>query len=112
MAVAKWFLKLTALTPPLDAARIVLESRGRVVSHYLQSLSNRRNEHPEQSHQLRVATRRFGAALAIFRDLMRSSDYRTLRRLSRAARRSAGAARDVDVHRELIATRLRKAGST
>src|SRR5262245_9293726 len=106
MAVAKWFLKLSALTPPRDAARVVIDSRARVVLHYLRSLSNRRNDHPEQIHQLRVSTRRFGAALAIFKGLLRPGDYHVLRRLTRAARRSAGAARDVDVHRELVAARL------
>jgi CHAD domain-containing protein len=109
MAVAKWFLKLSAITPPLDAARIVLEARARVVTYYLRSLANRRNEHAEQIHQLRVASRRFGAALSIFQDFLRPDHYGALRRLTRTARRSAGLVRDLDVHRALIATRLRGA---
>jgi CHAD domain-containing protein len=107
MAVAKWFSKLNAVTPSLDAARMVLESRARAVTHYLMLLVNRRNEQPEQIHQLRVATRRLGAALTIFQDFVRTRDYRILRHLTRHVRRAAGAARDLDVQRAIIATRLR-----
>jgi CHAD domain-containing protein len=109
MKNAKWFSNLTAATPAPEAARIVLEARARAVSHYLRIILSKQREDPEDIHQLRVATRRLGAALTMFQDVLRRGDYKRLRRLSRSIRRTAGAVRDLDVHRELIALRVRAA---
>jgi CHAD domain-containing protein len=57
----------------------------------------RRGEDPEGLHDLRVATRRLGAALRIFGDCFDGEAFRRLDRDARRVRRRSGALRDLDV---------------
>lgn len=56
-------------------------------------------------HQLRVATRRAGAAIAAFEDLLRPKRVRRMRRRLRAVRRAAGDVRRCDVLGPMFADR-------
>jgi CHAD domain-containing protein len=111
MSSAKWFKNLTAQHRTRDSALVVLASRAREVTHFLTIVAQGDTRDPEHVHQLRVATRRLGAALSIFRELMPPADHRRLKRVTRQIRRAAGTVRDLDVHRELLASRLRAAGT-
>lgn len=97
MAEGKWISGLTPEMPADEAARVVLSLRLSAVRHYLPLAAERAAEDIEYVHQLRVATRRAGAAVRIFRDLLPKKATRETKRILRALRRSAGAARDWDV---------------
>jgi CHAD domain-containing protein len=97
MAEGKWITGLTAATPLADAARRVLAVRLEVVRDYLPLALHAAARDPEYVHQLRVGTRRAGAALEIFRTCLPDRPYRTARRQLRCLRRAAGDARDWDV---------------
>ena len=97
MAEGKWITGLTPEMPADEAARVVLAVRLSAVRHHLLLASERAAEDVEHVHQLRVATRRAGAAVWIFRDLMVRKVLRDCKRTLRAVRRAAGAARDWDV---------------
>src|SRR5262249_50059853 len=84
-------------TPVTDAARHVLTARLEVVRDYLPLALHRSDEDPEHVHQLRVGTRRAGAALAIFSVCLPDKVFRTARKQLRRIRRAAGEARDWDV---------------
>jgi CHAD domain-containing protein len=104
--LSKWFLNLNAATLVPVAARTVLKSRARTVSHFLSRVIAG-TQNPENVHQLRVATRRFSAALSIFQECLRTRDHERLRHLSRSLRRVAGAVRDLDVQRDMVAARAK-----
>jgi CHAD domain-containing protein len=97
MADGKWITGLTATTPLADAARRVLAVRLEVVRDYLPLALNAAAKDPEYIHQLRVGTRRAGAALEIFAVCLPDKAYRLARRQLRDLRRAAGEARDWDV---------------
>ena len=97
MADGKWISDLTAATPLADAARRVLTVRLAAVHAYLPLAMRQSAEDPEHVHQLRVSTRRAGAALEIFSACLPEKDYRLARKTLRRIRRAAGAARDWDV---------------
>lgn len=97
MADGKWISDLTAATSVADAARRVLAVRLEVIRDYLPRALREPDKDPEHVHQLRVGTRRAGAALKIFRSCLPSRAYRRARRRLRGLRRAAGAARDWDV---------------
>jgi CHAD domain-containing protein len=97
MADGKWISDLTASTPVADAARRVLTVRLGVVHDYLPLATKHADEDIENVHQLRVATRRAGAALEIFALCLSDKDYKTARKTLRRIRRGAGSARDWDV---------------
>ncbi len=97
MADGKWITGLTAVTPLADAARRVLAVRLEVVRDYLPLALNAAARDPEYVHQLRVGTRRAGAALETFRCCLPDREYRATRRQLRSLRRAAGDARDWDV---------------
>lgn len=97
MADGKWIAGLTPEMPIDEAARIVLAVRLSAVRHHLPLAVERADEDVEHVHQLRVATRRAGAAVWIFRDLLPKKVEREAKRALRAVRRAAGAARDWDV---------------
>jgi CHAD domain-containing protein len=92
----KWVEGLTAATPVGAAARRVLAARLGAVNDAL-SAAAAWGADPEPVHKLRVATRRAGAALNAFADLLPGKAYRKARRVLKRLRRSAGAARDADV---------------
>ena len=54
-------------------------------------------------HRLRVATRRAGATLGVFRPLLRPKRRREVSALLRSVRRAAGGARECDVHASILA---------
>jgi CHAD domain-containing protein len=97
MAEGKWISDLTAEMPLADAARRVLAVRLEVVRDYLQHALHQADKDPEYVHQLRVGTRRAGAALKAFADCLPEKEYRKARKRLRKLRRAAGAARDWDV---------------
>jgi CHAD domain-containing protein len=97
MAEGKWITDLTATTPIADAARRVLALRLELVRDALPAAQHQAHKDPEYVHQLRVATRRAGAALEIFSLCLPDKDYRAAKRHLRQIRRAAGEARDWDV---------------
>ena len=97
MADGKWIEGLTPEMPVADAARVVLGARLGVVAHYLPLAAERPHEDIEYVHQLRVGTRRAGAALRVFADHLPKKQVKAAKRSLRAVRRAAGAARDWDV---------------
>jgi CHAD domain-containing protein len=97
MAEGKWIDGLTPDLPLPKAARRVLEVRLQVVRHYLPLAVHESERDPEHVHQLRVGTRRAGAALRIFRDCLPDKLRKNLKHVLRTVRRAAGAARDWDV---------------
>jgi CHAD domain-containing protein len=109
MAEGKWISGLTAATPVVEAARQVLEVRLAAVHHHLEPALREPDKDPEHVHQLRVATRRAGAALAIFRPCLPGRVHKRARRQLRRLRRAAGAARDWDVLLINLADRTRRA---
>ncbi len=100
MADGKWITELTPLTSLADAARRVLSIRLSVVRDWLPKAMRQSDEDPEYVHQLRVSTRRAGAALDIFSLCLPDKEYRAARKTLRRIRRAAGEARDWDVFLE------------
>jgi CHAD domain-containing protein len=97
MAHGKWIDGLQASTPVDDAARRVLTVRLESVRDYLPLAVDEADRDPENVHQLRVGTRRGGAALVIFASCLSPKALRRAKRELRGIRRAAGAARDWDV---------------
>jgi CHAD domain-containing protein len=97
MADGKWISNLEATTPLADAARHVLTVRLEVVRDHLPLALDRAEEDTEHVHQLRVGTRRAGAALEIFACCLPDKVYKAARKKLRKVRRAAGEARDWDV---------------
>jgi CHAD domain-containing protein len=97
MAEGKWITELTPTTPLADAARRTLSLRLQVVHDYLPLALRQPYDDPEFVHQLRVGTRRAGAALEIFGLCLPMKEYRAARKVLRRVRQAAGAARDWDV---------------
>ncbi|MCE9533969.1 MAG: CHAD domain-containing protein [Planctomycetes bacterium] len=85
-----------------EAARVVLTSRLQTVLHHLPLASTEADKDVEHVHQLRVSTRRAGAALRLFADCLPEKRFVRLNKLLRSIRRAAGAARDWDVFRQLL----------
>jgi CHAD domain-containing protein len=97
MADGKWIPNLHGETPLTDAARRVLTVRLEVVRDCLPLALHEPDKDPEHVHQLRVGTRRAGAALDIFSCCLPDKAYKTARKHLRRIRRAAGEARDWDV---------------
>ncbi|MFM8275123.1 MAG: CHAD domain-containing protein [Gemmata sp.] len=97
MADGKWVTGLTPDAPVADAARAVLAERFAVVREFLPLAAGRAWEDPEFVHQLRVGTRRAGAALRAFAAALPPKPLVATKRALRAVRRAAGDARDWDV---------------
>ena len=97
MAFGKWIEGLDAETPVADAARRVLSERLEAVVHYLPLAAESPEKDVEFVHQLRVATRRAGAAVRIFKSCLPGKQARSSKKTLRRIRRAAGTARDWDV---------------
>jgi len=97
MADGKWIEGLTPAMGVAEAATAVMAARLDVVRQYLPLAAEKPYDDPEYIHQLRVGTRRAGAALRVFADCLPRKHRRAIRRLLRAIRRAAGDARDWDV---------------
>lgn len=96
MQSGKWIKDLSADTAVEDAAWRVLTIRFDTVREALAEALEKTDD-PESVHQLRVATRRAGAALRLFRDLVPSKVAKQARKGLRAIRQAAGDVRDGDV---------------
>lgn len=97
MADGKWIAGLTPGMPVEDAARVVMAARLEVVRQFLPLAAEKPYDDPEYVHQLRVGTRRAGAAVRVFADCLPKKHLKATRRSLRAIRRAAGDARDWDV---------------
>ncbi len=97
MANGKWIAGLTPEMPADEAARVVLSVRLSAVRHHLPLAVEQAADDIEHVHQLRVATRRAETAVWAFRDFLPKKPRRRVKRVLRAVRRAAGAARDWDV---------------
>jgi CHAD domain-containing protein len=95
--------------PLLTAARRVLQMRLRSMAGILAKARRASADQPEPIHQLRVATRRAEAALAVFGPCIRGSRRRKARKLMREIREAAGDARMADVHLTILRTKLESA---
>lgn len=89
--------------PAEKAARRVLKRRFKAVQRLLPVASRHGRDDPEHIHRLRVATRRAGASLRVFGDLAKGGAVSRARRMLKRIRRSAGGARDCDVHGRMFA---------
>ncbi|HLJ92694.1 MAG TPA: CHAD domain-containing protein [Gemmataceae bacterium] len=96
-ADGKWIAGLRASTPIVDAARRVLTIRLEVVRDYLGLALREPDKDVEYVHQLRVGTRRAGAAVEIFSCCLPEKVYKSARKQLKRLRRAAGEARDWDV---------------
>ena len=89
-----------------EAARQALQVPLDAIETLLPLAAARPQEDIEYVHQLRVATRRAGAAMAVFKACLDPTAGRRARKALRRIRRAAAAARDCDVHAELFDTML------
>ncbi len=101
-ADGKWIPGLTPTTSLAEAARRTLQLRLELVTRHLPAAVERWHEDIEHVHQLRVATRRAGAAFDLFRDCLPHKRWKKGRRLLRDLRRAAGEARDWDVFGDMV----------
>lgn len=108
MADEKWISGLQGDMPAHRAAHEVLALRLGVVRDRLPAAVFHADDDVEHVHQLRVGTRRAGAALNIFADSLPSRLFNQARKSLRTLRRSAGEARDWDVFLEMLQTRLNR----
>jgi CHAD domain-containing protein len=108
MAEGKWITGLGGMTPLVDAARRVLTLRLEVVRDCLGLALTESDKDPEYVHQLRVATRRAGAAVEIFASCLPEEQYNAARKHLRSVRRAAGSARDWDVFVQALAEEKQK----
>ena len=97
MADGKWIEGLTPEMTVCAAAQEVLVTRFQVVRHYLPLAVENSAGDPEFVHQLRVGTRRVGAALRVFADCLPRKHLKEARQTLQIIRRAAGDARDWDV---------------
>jgi CHAD domain-containing protein len=109
MAEGKWIHGLTPDTPLARAARHTLLLRLEVVRDGLPQAALGADEETEHVHQLRVGTRRAGAALDLFRVCLPKKTYQKARKRLRGLRRAAGDARDWDVFLDDVAEREKSA---
>lgn len=101
--VSKWISDLKSDTPLIDGARRVLGLRLRAVSETYRLAIRKTAETTEHVHQLRVATRRSGAALEAFSNCLPHRVHDQAKKLLRRLRHRAGVARDWDVYLEKLA---------
>jgi CHAD domain-containing protein len=109
MADEKWISGLHGIMPVGAAAQLVLGNRLAVVRDRLPAAVFQSHLDVEHVHQLRVGTRRAGAALRIFAECLPARLHERTRKTLKKLRRSAGAARDWDVFHAMVEPRLAKA---
>jgi CHAD domain-containing protein len=102
MADGKWIEGLSPNAPVAEAARAALAARFAVVRHFLPLAAEKPYADIEHVHQLRVGTRRAGAALRAFESAVPRKPFKEVKRTLRALRRAAGDARDWDVFRAAL----------
>ena len=111
MTDEKWIPDLRGDMPVSAAALKVLTIRLGIVGERLPDAVLHADDDVEHVHQLRVGTRRAGAALRIFADTLPKRLFDKTRKALRSLRRSAGAARDWDVFLETLQTRVARAAT-
>jgi CHAD domain-containing protein len=99
----KWIDGLTADMPVGKAARRAVAARLAAVRDAVGE-TTAWGPDPEPIHRLRVATRRAGAAVDVFADVLPGKDYRKVRKMLKKLRRAAGVARDADVFLDAVRT--------
>src|SRR4051812_8668759 len=98
MAVSgKWIEGIDAAAPVEEAARKSLEPRLSAVAGSLPLAAHLAEHDVEYVHRLRVATRRAGAALKLYEELLPRRPARWMKKRLRKIRQAAGDARDLDV---------------
>ena len=97
VASAKWIHGIGPKTAVVDAARRSLEPRLAVVAHSLPLAAYLADHDIEHVHRLRVATRRAGAAVKLYREWLPEKTGQWFKKQLRRIRRAAGEARDLDV---------------
>src|SRR4051794_16426954 len=105
MAVSgKWIEGIDAAAPVEEAGRKSWEPRLWAVAGSWPLAAHLAEHDVEYVHRLRVATRRAGAALKLYKELLPKKPARWLKRRLRKIRKAAGDARDLDVlsHRLLV----------
>ena len=108
-APGKWVDDLDASMPVTEAAERVLSVRLDGICTMLPLARDGDGDHPRVIHQLRVSTRRYEAALMVFRPCLREKKYRRMRKHVRRIRRAAGGARLCDVHAGIFAGEVDRA---
>ena len=93
----KWIEGIRPEGSVAEAARASLSARLAAVGHWLPLAAAAAGDDIEYVHQLRVSTRRAGAALRLYRDWLPGKPSRWLKKRLRDIRRAAGTARDLDV---------------
>jgi CHAD domain-containing protein len=109
MADEKWIAGLDGSMAANDAAMRTLALRLGAVRDRLPDAVFHADDDSENVHQLRVSTRRAGAALRLFAPCLPDRLAKKTRKTLRTLRRSAGEARDWDVFLEMLQARLAKA---
>jgi CHAD domain-containing protein len=109
MADEKWIAGLRGDMSVNAAAQMALSLRLGVARDRLPAAVFHADDDSEHVHQLRVATRRAGAALRLFSECLPVRLYKKTRNSLRSIRRSAGAARDWDVFLDMLQARLIRA---
>jgi CHAD domain-containing protein len=97
----KWLHAATPNAPSDEIARSALNERLLAVAHYLKKAVGTKSE-AEAIHQLRVWTRRAGAALDLFEPGVPKKAGKRTRKTLHKLRQAAGDARDCDVLKERI----------
>jgi CHAD domain-containing protein len=100
---AKWIEGIGPQSSVEDAARRSLEPRLSAVAHLLPMAAHLAAHDIEHVHRLRVATRRAGAALKLYRDCLPPKKAHWVTKRLRKIRRAAGHARDLDVLADRLA---------
>ena len=98
----KWVEGVTAEMPVSAAAALLLRARLMPLPELLLGAAQHADEDVEFVHQLRVVSRRAGAALQVFAAACPDTAMKTVARQCRDLRRAAGAARSDDVHDDVL----------
>jgi CHAD domain-containing protein len=97
----KWLHGATPDAPSDEIARSALTERLLAVAHYLKKAGGGKGE-AEAVHQLRVWTRRAGAALDLFEPGVRKKDGQRMGKTLHKLRSAAGNVRDCDVLKDRV----------
>jgi len=106
MFMSKNAQKIGRETPVGSAAKLILGERMRIARKYLRRVCGGKRTR-EDVHQLRVATRRLGVALLMFKSVLRRRPRRELEKAAGKLRRACGDVRDCDVLSEVLNEHLK-----
>jgi CHAD domain-containing protein len=97
----KWLTGISPERSTDEVARAAIAERLLAVSHFLAKAIGEPDE-TEAIHQLRVWTRRAGAALTLFQPALPKAPRKRMQKKLRQLRRAGGAVRDCDVYLERL----------